>query len=237
MSARVFKLSGLTLFVALALTHPAHAAKMTQTVNLGYVATNVDSLFSFNQFDPSLGTLTSVVATFNGDFQNSFGFINLGSGTNAEFEFIQKAMLQGPDNTVIYNSGKIPNTFQGMVALGGSSLNNLSMGGGPSSLRPLGLKSFGGSHAWNQMSELALFSGGGMVNLPFAASAVYLSRVGNGFADVLGQTKVSALTELTYNFTPTAIPEPETYLMLLAGLGVTWLRFRRADGKKTTQAI
>ena len=232
MSARVFKLSGLTLCIALAFTNPTHAAKVTQTVNLGYVATDVNSLFSFNQFDPSLGTLNSVVATFKGDFQNSFGVMNLGSVTNIEFEFIQKARLQGPDNAVIYNSGRIPNTFQGMVALGGSSLNNLNMGGGGNSLRPLGLKSFGGSHAWNQTSELALFSGGGMVNLPFAASAVYLSRAGNGFADVLGQTKVSALTELTYNFTPSAIPEPETYLMLLAGLGVTWLRFRRSDGKK-----
>ena len=236
MSKRAFKLPGLALLAAVACANPAQAAGITHTVNLGYVTTNVNTNLTFNQFDPLLGTLSSVIATFSGDFQNSLGFINLGSAANFGINFTEQAIFKGPDNAVIHNSGTLSNSFSRMMGAGESFPASFGIPAGLSNLHPLPLQSFSGYHIWNQSLELATFTGLGMVSLPFAASAAYLSQIDNGFGIVLGQSKVRTTADLTYIYTA-AVPEAETYLMLLAGLGVTWLRFRRAGGKDIHRAV
>lgn len=245
MSKRAFKLPGLALLAVVACANPAQAANLTQTVNLGYVTTNLNTNLTFSQFDPLLGTLSSVIATFRGDFQNSLGFINLGSAANFGINFTEQVTFKGPDNTVIHRSGMLSNSFSsGMLS---NSFNSMlgsveafpaifSIPARLSNLHPLPLQSFGGSFTWSQPLELAAFTGIGMVSLPFAASAAYLSQIDNGFGIVLGQTKVRTTADLTYIYTA-AVPESETYLMLLAGLGVTWLRFRRTGVKDIHRAV
>lgn len=236
MSERAFKLPGLALLVALACANPVQAANITQTVNLGYVTTNLSSNLSFSQFDPLLGVLNVVVATFSGDFQNSLGFINLGSSANFGINFTEQATFKGPDNTVIHSSGMLSNSFNSMLGSVGAFPASFGIPAGLNNLHSLPLQSFGGSHTWNQSPDLAAFTGAGMVSLPFAASAAYLSQIDNGFGIVLGQTKVRTTADLTYIYTA-AVPEAETYLMLLMGLGVTWLRFRRTGGKNNLRAV
>ena len=236
MSERIFKLSGLALLVAVAYVNPAQAANIAQTVNLGYVTTNANTNLSFTQFDPLLGTLNSVIATFSGDFQNSFGFINFGSPANFGINFTEQVTFKGPDNAVIHNSGMLSNSFNRLQGVNDSYPGTFSIPAGFNNLHPLPLKSFGGSFTWNQPLELAAFTGAGMVSLPFAASAAYASQIDNGFGIVLGQTKVRTTVDLAYNYAA-AVPEAETYLMLLAGLGVTWLRFRRSGDKKQVRVV
>ncbi|MBT9611856.1 MAG: choice-of-anchor E domain-containing protein [Burkholderiales bacterium] len=236
MSKRTFKLPGIALLVAVACANPAQAAYTTQTVNLGYVTTNLNTNLTFNQFDPLLGTLNSVVATFSGDFQNKLGFMNLGSTANFGINFTQQAIFKGPDNAIIHTSGALSNSFNQVVGAGGAYPVNFSLPTGLGNLNPLPLRSFAGLHAWSHPAELALFTGLGMVSMPFAASAAYFSQIDNGFGIVLGQTAVQTTVELAYNYAA-AVPEAETYLMLLAGLSVTWLRFRRSGGKNKIRAV
>ncbi len=236
MSKRTCKLPGLALLVAVACANPAQAANITQTVNLGYITTNANTNLTFNQFDPLLGALSSVVATFSGDFQNKLGFINLGSAANFGINFTQQAIFKGPDNAIIHTSGTLSNSFNHLMGTSEPHPANFSIPAGLSNLHPLPLQSFSGSHVWNQASEWALFTGLGTVSLPFAASATYLSQIDNGFGIVLGQTTVQTTVALAYNYAA-AVPEAETYLMLLAGLGVTWLRFRRSGGKNKIRAV
>lgn len=236
MSKRTFKLPGFALFVAMACANPALAANITQTVNLGYVTTNLNTNLSFNQFDPLLGALNSVVATFSGDFQNSIGFINLGSAANFGVNFTEQATFKGPDNAVIHSSGMLSNSFHSMLGSGVTLPASFSIPGGLNNLHSLPLQSFGGSFTWSQPLELATFTGMRTVSLPFAASAAYLSQIDNGFGIVLGQTKVRTTADLTYIYTA-AVPEAETYLMLLVGLGFTWVRFRRTGDKDHLRAV
>jgi len=230
MLVRAFKLPGVVLLIALACANTTHAATISQSVNLGYLKTNANSAFIFKQFDPLLGTLNSVVATFSGDFQNKVGFVNLGSAADFGIKFTQQVSFKGPDNALIHTSGPLSTSFnQSMGASGAHPLNFRHL---PDFdyLNPLPTQSFFGSHTWAQGVELALFTGLGTASLPFAASAAYISQIENGFGIVLGQTNVRSTVDLAYNYAA-AVPEPETYLMLLAGLSVTWLRFRRSGNK------
>ena len=230
MLVRAFKLPGVVLLTALACANTTHAATISQTVNLGYLTTNANSNFIFKQFDPLLGTLNSVVATFSGDFQNQVGFVNLGSAADFGIKFTQQATFKGPDNALIHTSGPLSTSFkQSMAAAGAHPLNFRRL---PDFyyLNHLPTQSFFGSHTWAQGAELALFTGLGTASLPFAASATYISQIENGFGIVLGQTNVQSTVDLAYNYAA-AVPEPGTYLMLLAGLSVTWLRFRRRGNK------
>jgi len=236
MSNRTYRLPGLALLVAVACVSPTQAANLTQTVNLGYISTNVSTNLTFNQFAPLLGTLNSVIATFSGDFQNSVGFINLGSAANFGINFTEQAIFKGPDNALIHSSGTLSNSFNSMLGSVVSFPANFSIPGGLNNLHSLPLQSFGGSYTWSQPLELAAFKGMGVVSLPFAASAAYSSQIDNGFGIVLGQTKVRTSVDLAYNYAA-AVPEAETYLLLLAGLGVTWLRFRRTGRKNNLRAV
>ena len=230
MLVRAFNLPGVVLLIALACANTTHAATIKQSVNLGYLMTNANSEFIFKQFDPLLGTLNSVVATFSGDFQNKVGFVNLGSAADFGIKFTQQVSFKGPNNALIHTSGPLSTSFS--QSLGAAAARPLNFHFLPDFdyLNALPTQSFLGSHTWAQGADLALFTGVGTANLPFAASAAYISQIENGYGIVLGQTNVRSTVDLVYNYAA-AVPEPETYLMLLAGLSVTWLRFRRRGAR------
>lgn len=225
MFKRAIHLPSLTLLLVVAYS-PVQAATVTQTVNLGYIATVASSAFTFNQFDPTLGLLNSVTASFNGDFHNSLGFINLGSAANFAIDFTEQATIKGPDNAVIFQSGTLTNSFSRMMGANESFSANLNLSNGFNNLYSLPLRSYHGAKTWSHASELALFSGLNTVSLPFFASASYVSQIDNGFGLALGQTSTRATMALTYDYAA-AVPEAETYLLLLVGLGLVWLRYQR----------
>lgn len=226
MSLRIFRIAALALIGVLAGPSQVQAATVKQTVNLGHIATLANSAFTFDAFDPSLGRLNAVTATFNGEFNNRLAFMNLGSAANFAIRFTQAATISGPDSSVFFHSGTVENSFSRTMDVNETFSADFNLAGGLNNLYSLPLQSYGGTKTWSRGSELALFSGVTKVSLPFIASATYISQIDNGFGLVLGHTYTRATMDLAYDYAA-AVPEAETYLMLLVGLGALGLRFRR----------
>ncbi len=162
--------------------------------------------FSFPQFDPSVGTLTSVsvsattnvvaqINVFNA-LSSSQAFTNASAAIPVTITAPAGLVLSltptaGPLNSVAAVGF---NTYSGIP---GSASGNTS----PANFSPyLGTNLFG--VAMSFAAGLGTYSGSGPIGLFFG-----------GTADGGG------VTTLTYTYTPNAVPEPATIGMTLAGLG------------------
>lgn len=227
MSSRVFDFAGFGLLLALTGAAPAHADTLTQVVDLGLVSANTTIDWVYDQFDPTLGTLESVTIEFEGSFLNGFRFGSAGSPASFQIGFTDQATVLGLDGEVIYTSPALSNSYSRTAA---SSASPATPGapGSPRRQTLLAPEYFSGSYTWDQTLDLEDFIGADTVSIPFLTSTSYVSQV-DGAGWLMGGSKVQVSAELTYIYSPT--PEPETYLMLLAGLGLTWLKFQRTGSK------
>lgn len=128
----------------------------------------------------------------------------------------------------------------GSIALGGIDqiVHGTYANGAFTSLGAVGHYSYGSAYALssggavssgvtNYLTETGtLFGGPGGFGTLAIDSSIYLSAVQQG----LGKT--TAGVSYSYDFATTAVPEPTTYGMLLAGIGVLALGARRKQGKR-----
>lgn len=183
---------------------------------------------SVPQFDPSLGTLTSVVVTFTGsesstltvgNISGQIGSPNNSSGTastNTTFDISSGSMgLTMPTLTV---STGYP--FANLPYVSGSNTITGATGSGSASTTPYDVPT----------AQIGDFVGTGNVSFPASTSTVtgimYSPQDAVTYALATGDPSASLTATVTYNYTPVGVPEPSSLAMVCAGfaglIGFIW---------------
>lgn len=184
---------------------------------IGSQETDWTAFLNFNQFNPTLGTLTSVKFDL---YANVAGSVTLTNYNDDEATVPVKlsvdAWLQRPDlSTLVLYSAPLIN-------------QNATIAGGLGSVTLSNSYTASGSSTFSGAGDLGLFTGPGSVSTKFSATA-YTEANGDGIeADF--STTAGGYGQVTYTYTA-AVPEPETYGMLLLGLGMlAFVAKRKARG-------
>jgi len=208
-----------TIFAAAAMTLALSAS--AATVTLPTITTNVahdveinDGDLSFAKFNATLGTLTSVKFEL---FSNVSGYIDVSNdaqiGANSTFTVTTggqlDSLVNGTTLSILSSTTKVFNlapTASSHLDLTPWTDTNVSIFSAPANL-----SAFIGSGNYH-----AMLSGWSQDNLEGTGNASYLTHI-----VMDGQAKV------TYTYETLPVPEPETYAMLLAGLGLMGVVARR----------
>ena len=192
--------------------------------------TNFTSPLSFGKFDTALGTLNSITFELDGSIQGLGRAESLNAtASNVTLTLGAILTLKRPDgSTLIAENPNFSQSFafarfDGVRDFAGSS-------GGTTGTRAATASDLFVS---TSASDFALFSAlnGGTIDLNL--NAVGASRAtGSGNLMTAFQTLAAGNVRVTYDYRPTAVPEPETYAMLLAGLGLLALRRQRKSANK-----
>ena len=218
----------LALASSLACMASAQAEVITITVNQAEKATNWSDTFSIAKFDTSLGTLTSIKFDLNGTTSGIGKAESLDSSASiVKVDLTSQLALNRTDGSILviinplFEQNFSFSAFDGGIDFAGTS-------GGSTGTVTSGLttKSFSSSSA----ADLALFSalGGGAIDVGLTATGSSSAvGAGNLIASISTLASASASVEYTYTAAMPAVPEPETYGMLLGGLGLIGFMARR----------
>ncbi len=206
----------------------AQAATQTFTQSHAVATTNWTAVLGLGKFDSNLGTLTSIKFNLGGLMQGTGKAESLdGAASNVTLNLAALLTLSRPDATALVVSNPLFtqnfafSAFDGGIDFGGTS--------GAST----GVRSSTGSNAFTSHSatDFALFSsvGGGLINLGLNAVG---SSNASGAGNLISQfnTAAGADVSVTYEYI-SAVPEPETYVMLLTGLALAGVMARRKSAK------
>ncbi len=206
--------SALTLVAGLALANAASAATITQTFTQPQSATTWSvANIPFNQFNPALGTLTSVTLQFGGSFTQQ-EVISVAAGNPAQtitgLSAVADVLIYGAANfvnqIVDINGTQNVISFPGVtIAAGTSQTFNAAgaLGFGPASQLPI-----------------APYIGLGTISYSLAGTGGF-SVSGGGQANFSITTLSGGTLTLVYNYdaVPTnGVPEPTTMAGAFAGL-------------------
>jgi hypothetical protein len=216
------------MIAGLAVAASAQSTTSTQTATVALTPTNVNTNMSFAQFDPSLGTLTSITINLTG---TAFSTASVNSitapGSNAyEFDSASTTHLQRPGgiNTLITVLPFNPETQN----LGGASDPAL-----PFTFPNNTATDTSGPTIFSGASDLTLFTGPGTILLPFKVNGSSgVNGPGTINSSVSTQGGGSATLFYTYTAFTTATPEPGTWAMLIAGASTGLVALRRRRNKK-----
>ena len=204
------------------------AQAVTHTVTYGaeraLATTNWSDTMGLGKFDSNLGTLTSIKFHLEGAVQGSGRAESLdGGASDVTLSLGSLLTLYRPDYSTLLVANPVftqtfaLSAFDGSIDFAGTSGANT------------GPRSSTGSNAFTSgnASDFALFSsaGGGLIYLGLNAMG---SSTGSGSGNLLTQfqTAASGRVEVTYEYI-SAVPEPETYVMLLTGLALAGVTARR----------
>lgn len=212
-----------SVIVILCLACAAQAATVSYTQAVPLSLTNWNNILTFQQFDPSLGVLNSVTFIMTSNCQGQ-GFAENDStlsGSPFNWELSALVQLKRPDNTVllqvqpyvaspVYNLG----VYDGALDFAGTSgiTDPMSCSQTVSLTTP------------PPVTDLALFTGPGTINL--TATATALSKVyGGGNITMGSRTMAGVEATVIYDYT---VPEPAGIIAILTGIvGITAYRRRR----------
>lgn len=199
---------------------------------VGQTTFNFSDSLTFPQFDPALGTLTSISFTLNGSASADQKFENL-SGTGGTVVTISTGTMSlfRPNNTaLVVTIPSLTNSiaaaqFDGSIDFAGTSGHTYAT------------TSFSNSdtQVYSGGADLLLFTGNGTIALPFTAVG---NSSGSGTANLITQFGLAGAATATvqYNFTPTVVPEASTYGSIGAVAIVGFLGYRRSRRTATTKA-
>ncbi len=213
-----------SLFAAAALTAAMGAQAATsasisvpKTITIIDVEENPGSI-SFAQFDSNLGKLTSVqfelFSTLQGSVtlrNNSASAVSVGYGVKAGADVV--ATLAGKSVTT---GNWINPTFS---LVGGESTNY--------TVNPVTTSQ---TLTFSLPSDLSGFVGNSTVSAVLSAESLQKLTAG-GSASLGTDLTVDGYAVVTYTYDVAAVPEPETYAMLLAGLGLVGAMARKRKEK------
>ncbi|MFN3370399.1 MAG: choice-of-anchor E domain-containing protein [Sphingomonadaceae bacterium] len=207
------------LLVALAAAVASPAAAVTvisQSISVSPVATGTSVPLSFAQFNPSLGMLQSVLLTFTGSYSATGTIRNPAAAPAVRTYTLTTGVIASIDGA----------GFDLDVPLGGGSIV-LAI---PAQTTIPASYSGTGSGSSLLSSGLGSFIGNGSVLLSFIGTSLFNST-GNAQLNLARQ--LGGTVQLDYAYLPTAaIPEPQTWALMIAGFGLMGLglRRRRATG-------
>jgi hypothetical protein len=206
----------------------AQAATITFSADQALTRTNWTSNLLLGKFDTHLGTLTSIDFSVTGLTQGTSKVENKDAiARNFTTTLSSTFTLSNGSTTLVtavnpvFSQNFSFTAYDGRTDFAGTS--------GAST----GLISHSQSNSFHSTSaaDFAAFSANGGGNISLALAAVGASRVigsGNFVSSITTQS--GGNVSVTYNYLP--VPEPETYAMMLAGLGLLGLTRRRSNGKK-----
>ena len=177
-----------------------------------------------SQFNASLGTLVSVQVNLYSDFSGTFSVENLSktSGTSVAFWASSDVELAAglPANTISLTSNASQN------------FNNLSVydkhndfAGTSGASAAFGVVPVSTTVSYTDSATLAAFIGNGTLHAGVSGSTDGGTTGGGNINSFIG-TNIDTHATVTYTYV-SAVPEPASYGMLLAGLGVMGLVLRK----------
>lgn len=190
-----------------------------------------DNSFAIGQFDTNLGTLNSIRFVLTGNIAGIGKAESLDSGlSDIDLSLSSKLTLSRPGgSTLVVTTPVFSITYENVA-----SYDGLTDYAGASGVNT-GLVTATSSNFIDSTSstDFALFSaaGGGSLNLALKASGTSFGS-GSGNLATLFSTQAGANVKVIYSYTAAPVPEPETYGMMLAGLGMIGLLARRRAAKK-----
>ncbi|MCP2012092.1 choice-of-anchor E domain-containing protein [Duganella violaceipulchra] len=208
-----------TLFVAAAMTvaFGAHAATKQTTPIITLAIQDVESnagALSFAQFNGNLGTLTSV----------QFELFNTIYGT---IDIKNKATSGAVSTFTVHTGGDLTATLAGKTVTTGNWIDpSFTLAAGASKHSDVDALTTSNALTFSQPSDLSAFIGGGTYSASLSGvSGQALTSGGNAKygTDIL----MDGYAHVTYTYETAPVPEPETYAMLLAGLGLMGVVARR----------
>lgn len=215
----LFGLAAFGLFSAMAradVTPPQTVTISPTDTNFG-PGTAVNDPMVFNQFNPALGTLNSVLLTFSYDFYHQSTVTFFAPGTIV--------------TSAVQNSITVQRPGGGDIAVGATSdysqsttFNPATMTlGQPVTLSPVTISGSIGPISLTTPSDLALFTGTGTVAIPVLASSLAVLPTNNGNGAAAVTTQADAKVTISYSYT--AVPEPSSVVLMgLGGIGLLWFR-------------
>ncbi|RFP19574.1 PEP-CTERM sorting domain-containing protein [Duganella sp. BJB475] len=175
------------------------------------VESNPGSL-SFAQFNASLGTLTSVQFEL---FNTIYGTIDIKNKASSGSTF------------TIHTGGDLTATVAGQTVTTGNWIDpSFTLAAGASQHTDVAAVTNSKVLTFNLPTNLSAFIGGGTYSATLdGVSAQALTSGGNAKygTDIL----MDGYAKVTYTYETAPVPEPETYAMLLAGLGLMGVVARR----------
>lgn len=194
------------------------------TIDRALSGTNWSDTLNLSKFDTSLGLLKSIQFSLLGQVQGTGKAESLdSSASNVTLSLSSLLTLYRPDNSVLVVANPVfsetfaLSAFDGAIDFSGTS--------GAST----GLRSSTGSNSFisRSASDFDLFSSNGIGYISLGLGAIGASN-GSGSGNLLTQFETSAGGRLavTYEYI-SAVPEPESYVMMLTGLALAGVALRR----------
>ena len=210
----------------------ASLASATVTADFGSYSVTYDETTSFGFITNSFAAGGGAVG-FYWNFDPSVQITSVGGGAvSSNFALPDFTIMVNPGFTLNGPlTGSIGNLFYaefGGAVTSITTASTVSVDGGPALALPptlVGKVSTGptlGYFADSATAPLGVFT-----SFAVTASSITLAASGGSFAVIGAQPQ----NELAFTFTANPVPEPETYAMLLAGMGVIgWVARRRRQG-------
>lgn len=211
-SMKLNKLSQFALAALCFASVSATASAATQTVwyeaTVGKDLTDLFGTLNFQQFDSTKGALTGVHIDFLSSVTGQVdlqGLNSLAAAKPVNVSLNVDLSVQRPDssNLISLTGEKI---FSSTIPVSAGQFISTQFGKDVSASIDL------------TPSDFALFTGSGFVLAPLSVYALTEGDATN--VDVTFTTYASGYGKVTYTYETAPVPEPETYAMLLLGLGV-----------------
>jgi hypothetical protein len=204
----------------------AHAATLTVTSNMAPLDfTNWTSTLDLPKFDAGLGTLDSVTIELFGDLQGSAKAESHNNGPSViTLKLGATLTLSTPgDAALLVQLAQTAPLFPHVFIA--ASYDGHQDYAGPSGYNSGSVEVLSSKVAsFSDGATLALFTGSGVVHAPLTAKGAS-GYTGSGNIRTAFSTQASAYAQVTYSyaptlFTPSVVPEPETWALMLGGIGV-----------------
>lgn len=236
MSSKILATKAVAATLLIAAAGAAQAASTSQTLSWTGGVLNWQQSQSFAQFSVAGATLDSVELSFTGSYDSAvFSVTNNGAASStfkgsAQVEYL---LYQGTVDAIDeYNGGNYDFVFDesGVAA----NLGPISIGAGQTKTKTYAADSvaWGYTYTGTELNDLlSFFQGAGSASYSLGGMSSFTSTSTGSFTQTYSPNAVGELV-ITYNYTVTPVPEPESYAMLLAGLAAIGVvaRRRRVQG-------